>query len=316
MVLPYLRGKEIFALCGMTMNKVMLHKEWFASASKEDLERVKKWTKKGLKRLRQEDRKKEAELVNAEVNAEYEKHQEELFFLALQNHDGVDKSALECAFRRLPFDSVWQKIEPKLSFGDIPPCTSEDCWFQGNFDRVHEYTYSYECRFDEDVYFCSVCADNHATERYEWKAPSWMVRDFKKYRVNGKCLRECQEGTHITRGSFFHHRLSATKTTGRTLMLMYESGVASALVVAHVPWTYGFPRTIFLSTLHFLISICVCRTTQRLRHWNNWTASMRIQGFSLRGGMFGNTLPLITCTNYATCCASFTRMALNYFMVE
>jgi hypothetical protein len=37
----------------------------------------------------------------------------------------------------------------------------DDCWYDGNTDRLDDYAYSYRLKGTTDVYFCDVCWDNH-----------------------------------------------------------------------------------------------------------------------------------------------------------
>ena len=66
------------------------------------------------------------------------------------------------AYKELSFDEIWEETttQADLSFGDDIPCNNDDCWYQGNLDRIGGYECSYRNRFSEKDEYCDVCINN------------------------------------------------------------------------------------------------------------------------------------------------------------
>lgn len=73
----------------------------------------------------------------------------------------------------------WIKTECSLEFGDSPPCVVDDCWCQGNLDRVKGMQF-YHNILREDYIICEVCLSNdRGTEFGEFILEDWMITHLK-----------------------------------------------------------------------------------------------------------------------------------------
>lgn len=104
------------------------------------------------------------------------------------DHIDYIKEIVHDAYVSLPFDVRWSKsILEKPEYGHLPHCSSNDCWFSRNRDRLREYngTY-YSLVIDEDVGFCENCVEDMCDEECDAIDRNMinLIDGYDYYRIN------------------------------------------------------------------------------------------------------------------------------------